>query len=161
VILGPGDWNSSSARLFQTIWRGLMFYTEGVNGYVDVRDVVKAMIALMESDIHGERFIVTSENRTYRSLFSEIAEALGKSKPRIPVTRLMGKLGWRLEWIRSYITGSSSLITRETATTASGKYYYSNVKIKQALDIDFIPVSKSIADTAAIFLEDIKKPAIS
>ena len=46
VILGPGFWHGNSG-LFRLVDHGLKYYTEGVNGYVDVRDVANAMILLM------------------------------------------------------------------------------------------------------------------
>ena len=62
VILGSGDWSKSSTQLFKTVSNGLKFYTNGSNGYVDVRDVVEIMHQLMKSEIHSERFIVSAEN---------------------------------------------------------------------------------------------------
>jgi nucleoside-diphosphate-sugar epimerase len=41
IILGPGFWNSGSSLFFSKIAEGMSFYTSGVAGYVDVRDVVK------------------------------------------------------------------------------------------------------------------------
>ena len=58
IILGPGGWNRGSSSFFPKIYSGLLFYTSGTNGYVDVNDVVKAMITLMRSNISGERFII-------------------------------------------------------------------------------------------------------
>jgi len=51
IIIGPGVRGKGSMAMFDKIAKGLKFYTRGVTGYVDVRDVVKAMIILMESEI--------------------------------------------------------------------------------------------------------------
>jgi len=66
IILGPGDWNSGSSKLFTTMYNGLKFYSIGSNGFVDVEDVVKAMILLMNSEISGNRFVINSENINYK-----------------------------------------------------------------------------------------------
>lgn len=66
IIVGAGNWNSGSCKLFTTVNNGFKYYTEGKTGYVDVRDVVKIVYALMESDITNERFILNSENVSYR-----------------------------------------------------------------------------------------------
>ncbi|HEY2727007.1 MAG TPA: NAD-dependent epimerase/dehydratase family protein, partial [Parafilimonas sp.] len=58
IILGAGDWNNGSSEIFKTAYKEFPYYTEGVTGFVDVKDVVKAMITLMNSDIFSERFIV-------------------------------------------------------------------------------------------------------
>lgn len=39
IILGPGDWEKSSAKLFKQVWKHSSFYPNGFFHYVDVRDV--------------------------------------------------------------------------------------------------------------------------
>jgi nucleoside-diphosphate-sugar epimerase len=43
IILGPGNWNQSSAALFTKVWNGLPYYTQGVNAMVDARDVAEVL----------------------------------------------------------------------------------------------------------------------
>ena len=86
VILGPGDWTRGSSKIFQRIFNGLIFYTEGSTGYVDVSDVAESIIQLLFSDIKNERFIVSGANLKYRDCFDRIAVALGKRKATIKVT---------------------------------------------------------------------------
>ena len=57
VILGPGDWRRGSAKIFQKVWEGLKFYSSGGSGYVDVVDVSKSLINLMEDKVINERFV--------------------------------------------------------------------------------------------------------
>ncbi|MEI3154220.1 MAG: hypothetical protein V8S95_03230 [Odoribacter sp.] len=58
IILGAGMWNRSSAKLYLTVARGMLFYTLGISGYVDVRDVAEVMVRLAEdTTVRGERFI--------------------------------------------------------------------------------------------------------
>jgi nucleoside-diphosphate-sugar epimerase len=156
IIIGPGPWNRSSAGLFRKVWEGLSFYTEGVNSFVDVRDVSKAMIMLMKSDIRNERFILASENISYRQAFDAIADALGKKRPSFKAGRLLSEVAWRAESIRARLGGSSPLITRETARTAHAKYFYSSEKIKKALGIEFIPVLDSIAHAGKWYRDELQ-----
>ena len=76
IIIGGGDWNSSSSNLFLKVWNGLRFYTLGVNGFVYINDVVKSMTELMNSDIKNERYLVIAENLTFQTLFNYISEYL-------------------------------------------------------------------------------------
>lgn len=154
VILGPGNWKHGSSRLFQTVWNGLKYYSVGMNGFVDVRDVAGVMIQLMDSSISAERFVVSSENIAYRQLFDWMAEELGKEKPKYKIAPYFSGLIWRAEKIRSTITGKKPVVTRETATTANNEYRFSNEKIKSALDHQFIPVRESVRDTCRLFLSD-------
>jgi dihydroflavonol-4-reductase len=152
IIIGPGDWEHGSSKMFKQVHKGLKFYTSGINGFVDVRDVVRAMIQLMESPIKNERFIVSSENYPFRAFFNEACAAFGKPTPAIKAARWLGSITWRLEALRSFFTGSRPLITKETARSANQRYYYSSEKLIRALNFSFIPVQQSIRETAAVFI---------
>ncbi len=148
VILGPGNWKRGSAAFFTRIQKGLKYYTGGMTGFVDVRDVCRCMIGLMESDISGERFIINSENIYYRDLFNMIADALEKPRPSKYASRQLVEAGWRLEWLRSRLTFSKPLLTRETARSGRSISRFSNEKIRKALGCGFFPVRETIGWTA-------------
>ncbi|MCB0429333.1 MAG: NAD-dependent epimerase/dehydratase family protein [Flavobacteriales bacterium] len=152
VIIGPGNWRRGSASLFYKVWDGLRYYTSGINGFVDVRDVSASMIRLMEEDISNERFIISSENCPYKLVFEWMAEVMGKSKASKEAGYIVSEMAWRFESLRSAVTGSKPLITRETARMANRQYFYSNEKIVKTVGMRFIPVEKAVKDTAEIFL---------
>lgn len=152
VILGPGNWDAGSPSLFKLVDRGLKFYTNGGTGFIDVNDVVKCMIGLMDSPICGERFILNAENMSYRQFFNTIAVSLGKKPPSIEAKPWMLSLAWRIEALRSKIFCVEPKITRQTAKTSLVFDCYSNDKIvSQAYD--FIPVASSIKRIAEIYLK--------
>ena len=76
VILGPGDWTKGSSQMFEKVWKGLKFYSSGSTGYIDVLDVAKCVVKLLEKEIINERFILNAENIKYRDIFDSIAENL-------------------------------------------------------------------------------------
>ncbi len=154
VIIGPGDWSKGSSQLFELMWKGLKFYTSGVNGYVDVRDVVKAMTMLMDSETANERFILCSENLSYQQFFQMMAEGLNKKQPTIKAGTMLSQLAWRAEKLKSLLTASRPLITKETARTANHKCYYSNEKIVTKAGFEFMPMRVSIKETCELFLKD-------
>lgn len=156
IILGPGSWDHGSSALFQNAWHEFPWYSRGVNGFVDVRDVVNAMMLLMKSAISGERFILNGDNRGYRELLTEIAACLGKKPPHRYAAPWMGELVWRMEGIKSRLMHKEALVTRETARTAQLKVYYSQDKILQFLPgFAFTPLEQTIQYTARKFLEDL------
>ena len=157
IILGPGEINSGSGKLIATILNGLKFYTSGVNGYVDVRDVVRTMIMLADSSISGERFVVSAENILYKDLFEMISGKLGKSPPKYNASRWIGEIAWRFEHIKGKLTGSKPLITRETANTAANIYVYSNKKIINQLNFQFTPIQQSINEACDYYLKILLK----
>jgi nucleoside-diphosphate-sugar epimerase len=156
VIIGAGDWNQSSAKLFRTVDKGLKYYTEGVNGFVDVRDVARCMVLLTESDTVNERFILSSENLSYRELFNTMADALRKPRPNIRVGVILSEIAWRWESVKSLLTGQSSVITRETAKTANSKFFYKNNKLRERLNFSFLPMKQSIHDAAFYYKKENK-----
>ncbi len=151
VIIGPGDWNKSSTQLFKTVNNGLKFYTDGTNGYVDVRDVVEIMYRLMKSDITGERYVLSSEDVTYKDLFSNIAIALGKNPPAFLANKLMSEIVWRTLSLISFFSTKTPLVTKETSDSANSHYSYSSLKIKEEIDYKFIPIVESINHAARVF----------
>jgi dihydroflavonol-4-reductase len=156
VILGPGDWNSGSSQIFKTAYEEFPWYTNGSSGFVDVKDVVKAMIELMNSDISAERFIISAENRSYADLFNLMAKAFGKKPPHKKVTATIAKIVWRLEAVKSFFTGKDPLLTKETAATAMAKVSFDNSKLKSFLPgFTYRKIEDSIADTCAALQQNI------
>jgi len=133
IILGDGDWDAGSSKIFKTVYEEFPWYADGVTGFVDVRDVVKAMIALMDSNVSGERFILSAANKSYQEVFDLIAASFGKKKPHKKVTPLLSQIVWRLEAIKSLFTGKDPLVTKETAATALTKAYFDNSKLGKFL----------------------------
>jgi dihydroflavonol-4-reductase len=133
TILGYGDWHSSSTAIFRNAWNEFDWYSNGINGFVDVEDVARAVVLLMESDIHGERFIVSGDNWTFRKLFNHIADQFGKKHPSKEATPLLSGLAWRLEKIKSLFTGKPPLLTRETARIGFSRTTFDNSKLLNAL----------------------------
>lgn len=145
VVLGAGNWYRSSARIFKYVWDEKPFYTGGTVNYVDARDVAEIIFLLTDSDVSAKRFILNAGNITYQALFNQIADCFHKRRPFLRVGRSMTKLIWRLEWIRSQLTGRAPFITRETAQSANAFFRFDNGKICRELNFRF----RSIEDTVS------------
>jgi dihydroflavonol-4-reductase len=154
VILGPGNWNQGSPSLIRRVDRGLKFYTKGVTGFVDVRDVAKCMVLLMDSDVSCERFLINSENLPYRGVFTMIADQLGKTPPNWHASRPLLEIAWRLAWLWGKISFTKPALTKNTARSGRNVTNYSNEKIRNAIGYEFISVEQSITDTCKIYRED-------
>lgn len=136
IIIGEyGDWSKGSMQIFQSLHRGFPYYSLGQTGFVDANDVAAAMIQLMESDISGQRFIVSAENIVYRDFFFMVADAFGKKRPSQIITPFKAAIAWRLFKIKSLFTGKSPLVTKETAATSLAKVSFDNSKLLKALPL--------------------------
>ncbi|CAL1521152.1 NAD-dependent epimerase/dehydratase family protein [Chitinophaga sp. MM2321] len=155
IILGAGFWEDGSGALLKSAWKEFPFYTLGVNGFVDVKDVANVMIQLMDSSISGERFILSADNWNYQQLFTEMAHALGKKPPHIAVKPWIAEVVWRLEKVKGMITGKPPLVTKETARTAQLKVYYDHSKVLSFLPgFSFRPLKQTIAEISAAFIKE-------
>jgi len=146
IIIGADAGTKGSGELFETVRKGLKFYTSGSCGFVDVEDVAKAMITLMNSDIHAERFIVSAENRDYKQITAEIADAFGVKRPGSLATPFMLGLAWRAAGLISKLTGKPPSVDKVSALAASVTRNYDNSKIKQATGIEFKRISQTIKE---------------
>ena len=133
TVLGYGDWHTSSTAIFKNAYNEFNWYSNGVNGFVDVEDLARVIVLLMESSIQGERFIVSSENWAFRKLFDTIADQFGRKHASREATAFLSGLAWRLEKLKSLLTGKPPLLTRETARIALSKTTFDNSKLLNAL----------------------------
>lgn len=148
IILGEATWEVGSTALFKNAWNEFPWYTNGTTGYVDAIDVAKAMIGLMESNITAQRFILSNEQFTYKEMLTKIAHAFDKQPPKREAKPWMGALVWRIEHLKSFITGREPLLTKETTRTAQATTFFSNEKIKKALPgFEFTPIDATIERT--------------
>ena len=151
LILGAGKWDSSSCELFNTIAKGFPFYTTGINGFVDVKDVARAMIMLMENNKFGQRYCLNGALISYQDLFKLMADNFKVKAPYIKVGKFLSEIAWRVFWLIGKIKGKKPLITKETARTATRKYSYSSAKIIKELNFTFTPIEESVREICENF----------
>ncbi|PWK76555.1 nucleoside-diphosphate-sugar epimerase [Mucilaginibacter oryzae] len=149
LIIGASAGAEGSGALFKTVRNGLKFYTSGGIGFVDVEDVAKSMVALMNSDITAQRYIISAENRDYRGMVTEIADGFGVKRPSFFAKPWVMELAWRGASAIAAITGGVPAIDKVSAQTASLTRKFDNSKIKKAIGIEFKPISKTITEICA------------
>lgn len=155
VILGPGDWSKGSPSFFKLIDKGMKYYSEGLNGYVYVRDVSRAMIQLMESEISEERYILNGEDLTYLEFFNMMAKTLGKDYPKIEAKKWMMEVAWRGAWIKGLLTGKSPEFTKSNAKSFLNSYSYSNEKLVNDIGFEYTALQQAIYLIGEIYKKDI------
>ncbi|MBO0948807.1 NAD-dependent epimerase/dehydratase family protein [Fibrella forsythiae] len=149
VVLGEGDWTRSSTQLIKYVHDENRFYTEGDINYVDVLDVAEAIVKLLHSEVVDERFILNAGAMSYQDFLSKLAQAMGKRPPSIRVPPALAKVMASAEAVRSFITGTSPLITQETARGASHRYYYPGERITQSIDFQYRPLNVTLTRIAS------------
>ncbi len=157
VIIGPHDFSKGSAKMIETAANGLTFYTSGVTGFVDVNDVVKVMILLMNENISSERFLLNSENLSYQSFFNIASSYLNKKAPTIKVKPWLSGIAWRIAKLQSILTNRKPFITKETANAAMNKKYYDSSKVINLLSYKFNSIDETIKNACEFYIKHQKK----
>lgn len=153
IIMGGENWDSGSSAIFKKAYEEFPWYSEGVGGWVGVQDVARAMILLMNSAVSRERFILSSENLSYREVFTMIAKYFGRKPPHLKVTPFLAEIVWRAAALKSWISGSRPVLTKETARASLIKTSYDNAKILEALPgFSFTPLSDVIEQTCKLLM---------
>lgn len=155
VILGEGEWSRGSAHLMEIVYDEFAWYTDGINGWVDVRDVAKAMVLLMQSEITEQRFILNVGNFGFKEVFTKMAIALKRKPPHKKASKWMTEILWRMMLLKSRIKNTESTITKETARTAQTKSYYENSKfLNEFSGFKYTDMDATIERMAQAFLKD-------
>jgi nucleoside-diphosphate-sugar epimerase len=155
VIIGSGNWKSSSGEIFGTFEK-FPFAMSGNSNYVDVRDVAKIAINLMDQDVFSDRFIVISENKKLVEVANLIRKKLGKSNAKvIPNFILNG--GYLLNILLGWLFRPLKLMNRVNIEAVTSNNVVSNQKIKEKLNYQFIPISESIDFHLKNYISDQKK----
>lgn len=146
VVLGPADWNRSSTRLFRYAYNQHAFYTPGNINVVDVRDVVEMLLRLtLDTSISGERFVLSAQALPLRDFLGQAAACFRRKPPTVAVPEWAAETIWRLEHLRSVVTGARPLITKDTARAGRQPTEYRADKVQRVLGQSFRAVPDTIA----------------
>ncbi len=146
VIIGKNAGFDGSGAIFKLVKNGLKFYTDGATGIVDVADVAKCMILLMNSENSAERYTLSADNLNYKDFFAEIAKGFAIKAPAIEAKPWMLGIAWRAAKLASIFTREAPALTRDSARSSFNLSYYSNEKIKTTININFKPLTESIRE---------------
>jgi dihydroflavonol-4-reductase len=147
TILGYGNWEQSSCAIFKQLYDGFRWYTEGLNGFVDVRDVARACVLLLEKATGGQRYIVNGDTWTFQQLQQSIADGFGRQRPSLKASGFVLGLAWRLEAIRAFLTGTRPLLTRESARVAISATRFDNRKLLNEFpEFAYTPLEQTIRE---------------
>ncbi|MDC8104792.1 NAD-dependent epimerase/dehydratase family protein [Chryseobacterium sp. PTM-20240506] len=142
IIIGSGNWNQSSGELFSTFEKNNFTFSGG-SSYVDVRDVARISVELMENNIFGERFILVSENKRYAETGNYIRKKLGLKNARI-LSKAELNAGRIANILFGWLIPQLKLVTKSNIESITSFNTISNEKIKQKLNYQFIPIEESI-----------------
>ncbi|MGS0747444.1 NAD-dependent epimerase/dehydratase family protein [Halpernia sp. GG3] len=152
VIIGSGNWKNSSGKLFKELAEN-QFSFSGGTAYIDVRDVAKISIDLMEKNAFGERFIVISETKSYQETANYLRQKLNKSDVKILPMWVL-RIGVVLNFLFGWLIKPLKMVNSVNIKSVSYQSEISNEKIKKDLNIEFVPVFESLDFHFKNYLKD-------
>ena len=154
IILGPGFWKKGSGKLFTAVANGLKFYTKGTSGFVSVIDVVNLLIMGMskiDEKENGQRYVAIENNYSYETIFNEIAYAMDVEKPKFYAAYWQTEIAWRWNWLTSILLNKKRMISKETMRSSHQLDFYSNEKVKNKFDYQFMNVNSYISEISTFY----------
>jgi hypothetical protein len=116
------------------------------------------MVSLMDSDIKNERFLLVSENKSYKDIFFLIADAFGKKRPSKKIKVWQTNLLWRVSSLLSLCTRKEPLLSKYSAKSAHQVSEYSSKKIKKIMDFQFEEIKIVIQNVCDDYETSLAKP---
>lgn len=144
VVLAPGALHRSTGRLFQYVLDGRPFYTDGLAGCVDVRDVARVIGLMVNGKGTGERFLLNAEMITWRELFTGLALRFGTRPPWIRIPTKALAVAAALEKIRAALTRQEPLVTADAVRLASEPHVYDASRSVRELGFTYTPLQDTL-----------------
>ncbi len=154
IIIGSGNWESSSGELFASLEK-YPYSMSGTASYVDVRDVAAIAVNLMEEEIFSERFILISETRKYSDIADYVRSKLGLKESKVLPSTIL-KMGYAANVLFGWLFPRLRMMNKVNLDSVTSVNYVSNGKIRSRLNYGFIPVNESIDFHIKNYIQDRK-----
>jgi len=156
VVLGAGFWDQTSTKIIANMYRGQKLYPAGGNGFVDVRDVAKAVVTLLNKNLNGRRYIINGSNLMFKDLMNQVSEIYGIPGPKRAIAPWMIPISWRVFKVLSFITRKPTVYARHTVISTSKVWKYDNSKSSKELGIEYIPIKQTLKESCHAYLDSQK-----
>ncbi|MEO8761482.1 MAG: nucleoside-diphosphate sugar epimerase, partial [Bacteroidia bacterium] len=123
-------------------------------GYVDVRDVANCMIKLMDENKFGQRYILNSENCSFKEITHQLQQNFNKPISKIKAGKFLLNAALIASSVANIFSSKKSFITKSIIQSAQKKTFYDNSKVSKELNYKFIPVKESLAYIANLYKKE-------
>jgi dihydroflavonol-4-reductase len=143
VVIGPRDVNQISGSIIvQEKRTGIPVYPPGGVCVIDVADVCAGQIAAAERGRSGERYLLGGENLWYCEMLKITAQVVGRSMPRIALSRrfTLG-LAWTVDVLRRF--GLSLPVNGDQLRFATRTLWFDSSKARRELGLTTRPYEEA------------------
>jgi len=144
VILGSWFRNSGSGMIVRNTAKGNRFYTTGSTGFVDVRDVVKVMVLLMEGPYAQQRYLLVGENMAYQDFLTRMALLFGKKPPSKSIGKGTLLFLSKLDALSSFLFRRKRKLLKSMVESMYETTEFNNSKVKTELNFEFTPLQETL-----------------
>ncbi len=144
VIIGKSPNSTGSSLITELGSKGIPYYPSGGTGIVDVQDVVRAMILLMNSDLINQQYIIVGENISYRDLLSQLANISGKKPPERKLSKSLMFFLSGMDWLLCKVFGRERKLVNATVHSMFNTSFYDTSKIKKEFNFEFTPIQETL-----------------
>jgi nucleoside-diphosphate-sugar epimerase len=154
-VIGQRDVYFHSGILLKVL-KGMKIvpYVSGGMCVVGVDDVVDGEIAALKTGKKGERYILGSENVTFKELFGRICEVVGAPSPGFRVPAWGARLAASFMEVLSGVTGKPPLLTKAHVVSATLPHYFSSGKAVRELGYRPRPIIDAIRKSYQWYIEN-------
>lgn len=147
VVLGDLTHRLHSASEFiADLFRGkIPFVPRGETGFVDIDDVVFALERAWQNGKTGERYIISSENLSYRALAERLSQFRGaRSRSVVALPPALGYLIGGFCDALAFVSNFRSAITFDSARLSEKTLRYANQKSVSELGLSYRSLDETI-----------------
>lgn len=144
IIFGISPNDDGSGLITKLGSRGISFYPSGGMGMVDVKDVVRAMVLLMNSQIKNEQFILVGQNVSYKEILTKFALLFGKKPPTKKLSKPLMSFLSSIDWLSSKIFRTKRRLVKATVRSMFSTSLYDSSKIIEHLGFEFTSMEETL-----------------
>ncbi len=153
IIFGEGDSHPHHHAIFAALQNGwLIGCPAGGVSFCDIADVVEAHVNAMSLGRPGERYVLASENLTYRDAACTVAQVLGCSRPKFDLPGWLVDVAGHVCETTMPLFGVSPALTRQVAYLSQQCIFFSSAKAQLELHYPCTPFTDTIERTAPYYL---------
>ena len=138
--------------MFKMAYNNFPYYASGSNGFIGIQDLCKALWQMAQSTCSGERFILSSDNLTYKQVNEWMANSFGNQPPKKAASSSLAMFALGIEWFR-VLFGKTRTLSWDLFKTVSRHKKYSNKKFIQQFDFQYTNIENQIKESCELFLE--------
>ncbi|MFA5619140.1 MAG: NAD-dependent epimerase/dehydratase family protein [Weeksellaceae bacterium] len=150
VIIGTIDGKRYSENIFKTASRKTAFASEGITGYVDVRDVVFSMVELVEKGNWNQSYILNAGEKSFFEVIAFVRKQWNLKNP-VKVSKPMLRFLKNISLVNRIFGGT--YLSKASYEALTEESHFSNQKVVDAIGVKFIPINESLAFHAKRYLK--------